>query len=166
MKLYLVRHGIAIDRIGGEVKNDFQRHLTAEGHEETKLVAQALKKMGVRPDLLVSSPLVRARQTAEIFRDVLAQGKLDLTVNDLLAPGGNKGTLLASLKTKNAEEIMFFGHEPDMTYLAQALLLLDSELDMPFKKAGVCRIDVADLPPTRPGRLKWFINPRIAKLIR
>ncbi len=72
MKLYLTRHGIAIDHIGGEIKNDWQRPLTEEGRKETKAVASALKKIGIRADLIVSSPLIRAKQTAEIITDILS----------------------------------------------------------------------------------------------
>lgn len=161
MKLYLVRHATATDRFGGTVQRDEDRYLTDGGRQEAEQVAQAMKKFGAKPDTFITSPLVRARQTAEIFAEV-AGHKGGLDFSDAMAPGGTFSDLYKQIAGhKKASEICLFGHQPDMTRLAQALLW-SSELDMPFKKAGVCRIDVFDLPPTRPGTLKWFITPKIA----
>lgn len=160
MKLYLVRHATATERIGGAVKTDADRPLIEEGRKEAQIVATALKKLGVKPDAFVTSPLVRARQTAEIFAEVLG-GKDKLDYSEHLAPGGSADYLFKELNgLKRADEVFLFGHMPDMTLLAQQLLW-SAELEMPFKKAGVCRIDVSDLPPTSPGVLKWFVTPKI-----
>lgn len=158
MKLFLVRHGIAVDGIGGEIKTDAQRPLTPEGREEAELVARGLKKSGTKLDLLVSSPLVRARQTAELFAEVF---KLEVLICDELAPGGEPSHLYRFLKDKKGEAIALFGHEPDMSDLAQTLLKAD--FNIPFKKAAVCRIDVWDMPPTTPGLLKWFLPPKLSR---
>lgn len=164
MKLYLVRHGIAVDRLGGEIKTDFDRPLTGEGCDETELVATGLRKLGVKPDLLVSSPLVRARQTAEIFGRVL-DCREEIKICDALQPGGEIADLYKALAKTRANEIMFFGHEPDMGELASKLLQGGAEFSLPFKKCGVCRIDVSHLPPPGAGVLKWFVTPKIARLI-
>jgi phosphohistidine phosphatase len=165
MKIYLVRHGIAAERLGGAVLNDSQRPLTDEGKAETKLVAQGLKRLGVEPGLLIASPLVRARQTAEIFADVLSV-KEEVKVTDALAPGGSSSNLYKFLRQlKAVEEIALFGHEPDIGRLTATLMWAGPELDLPFKKAGVARVDVQDLPPTSPGTLKWLITPKIASLL-
>ena len=73
MKLYLVRHGIAQERLGGAVLNDSQRPLTDEGRAETRQVAHALRKLGVKAEVVVTSPLTRAKQTGEIFNEVLGR---------------------------------------------------------------------------------------------
>ncbi len=165
MKIYLVRHGIAAERLGGAVLNDSQRPLTDEGKAETRQVAQGLKRLGAEPTLLVASPLVRARQTAEIFADVLT-AKEEIKICDALAPGGSSSNLYKFLRQLNlAEEIALFGHEPDIGRLTATLLWAGPELDLPFKKAGVARVDVQDLPPTSPGILKWFLTPKIASLL-
>ncbi|HEY9776096.1 MAG TPA: phosphohistidine phosphatase SixA [Planktothrix sp.] len=162
MKLYLVRHGIAQERLGGAVLNDSQRPLTDEGRHETRQVAQALKKLGVRADIVVSSPLTRARQTAEIFNEVLGE-KDEVKIADALAPGGSSSGVYKFLQKLNAaEEVFCVGHEPDIGKLAASLMWAGPELDIPFKKAGVLRVDVPDVPPTIPGTLKWFITPKIA----
>lgn len=165
MKLYLVRHGIASERIGGAILNDSQRPLTDEGRSELKVVGQALKKLNIAPDLVISSPLVRAKQTAEVLMDVLSR-KVELKITDSLAPGGTAQEVYRFMKNLSGfEEAMLVGHEPDIGRLAATLLWAGPELDVPFKKAGVLRVDVADLPPSLPGTLKWFITPKIATLI-
>lgn len=161
MKVYLLRHGIAVDRIGGEISSDWDRPLTKEGLKETNQVAQALAKIGVKANLIVSSPLVRAKQTAEIVQAVLAKNT-ELQITESLAPGGTASDLYKFLKPFNQlQEIFLVGHEPDMSRLAGTLLWAGPELNMSFKKAGVCRIDIVDIPPSSPGILKWFVTPKI-----
>src|SRR5215470_14557464 len=146
MKLYLVRHGVATQKLGGAVQNDAQRPLTEEGREETRLVASAIKRLGVKPDLILTSPLVRAHQTAEILAEVLADGAA-LRMCEALAPGGTASDLYKFLRDfKQGEEVFAVGHEPDMGRLAATILWAGPELDMPFKKSGVCRIDVSSMP--------------------
>lgn len=160
MKLFLVRHGIAVSGTGGDIVTDAERPLTEEGAQETLLVARGLKNAGVKLELLATSPLVRARQTAAIFADVF---KLDITICEALAPGGESSDLYRFLKGKKAGAVALFGHEPDMSELVQTLL--GAEFNMNFKKAGVCRIDVSDMPPTSPGVLRWFLPPRLSSLM-
>ncbi|HEY9680820.1 MAG TPA: phosphohistidine phosphatase SixA [Oculatellaceae cyanobacterium] len=165
MKIYLVRHGIATERIGGAVLNDSMRPLTDEGRQEAKAVAQGLKRINVKPNFFVSSPLVRAKQTAEIFAEVLNDDS-EVKICDALAPGGSPASLYKFLRDLgNFQEVMLFGHEPDIGMLAATLLDAAHELQLPFKKAGVCRVDVYDLPPSTPGILKWFITPKIATVL-
>jgi phosphohistidine phosphatase len=165
MKLYLVRHATATEQLGGNIRSDAERPLVEEGKKEAQIVAQALRKLGAKGDVFLTSPLVRTRQTAEIFSEVFG-AKDKLHYCETLAPGCTAGRLYKDLKEfSKAEEIFLFGHMPDMTTIASELLFAEDALNMPFKKAGVARIDVYDLPPTTPGTLKWFITPKIAKLI-
>jgi len=161
MKLYLMRHGIALDRIGGAVQNDFQRPLTDEGQVETRAVALALKRLGVHADVVVASPLVRAKQTAEIVCDIFSV-KRPLEITDALAPGGAASDVYKVLrKFTPFEEAFLVGHEPDIGRLTGTLLWSGPDLNIPFKKAGIARVDVFDVPPTSPGELKWFLTPKI-----
>ena len=161
MKLYLLRHGMAVDHLGGEIKSDWQRPLTKEGQEETRQVALGLKKIGVKADLIVTSPLIRAKQTGEIVLDVLAKGT-EMKMTESLAPGGTASDLYKFLAPYGQmQDIFLVGHEPDIGRLAGTLLWAGAELYMPFKKCGICRIDIADMPPTSPGVLKWFLTPKI-----
>ncbi len=161
MKLFLVRHGIAVDGLGGEIKTDAQRPLTPEGIEELEVITKGLKKAGIKLDLLVSSPLIRARQTAAVYADTFKLNEPEIC--GALAPGGEPSEVFHFLKGYQAESIALFGHEPDMGEIAQALL--GATFAIPFKKAGVCRIDVWDMPPKQSGVLKWFIPPKLAKML-
>ncbi len=161
MKLYLLRHGIALDRIGGAIKSDADRPLTKEGEVQTSQVALGLAKIGVKANLVISSPLVRARQTADIILDILAKGT-QMQITNSLAPGCIVSDLYKFLLPfSQLEEIFLVGHEPDMGRIAGTLLWAGPDLHIPFKKAGVCRIDIVDVPPSRPGILKWFLTPKI-----
>jgi len=166
MKLYLMRHGIAAQHLDGPILRDYQRPLTEEGKVETRQVALGLKKLGARPDVIVSSPLVRARQTAEILAEVF--GTTDaLQITDSLAPGGSTSEVWKFLgQFQKANEAFLVGHEPDMTLLMTTLLWAGHDMGVTFKKAAVCRIDISSLPPNAPGTLKWFISPKIACLLK
>lgn len=162
-KLYLVRHATATEGLSAGIRSDAERPLIDDGKKEAQAVANALYRMGVKPDAFVTSPLVRARQTAEIFAEIFGQ-KGDVHFSEALAPGGARTQLWKDIQAiKRANEVFLFGHQPDMSFLAATLLDAGDEFDMPFKKAGVARIDVYDLPPTSPGTLKWFITPKLVK---
>lgn len=165
MKIYLMRHASAVERLGGAIVNDSQRPLTEEGREEARCVANALKKLNARPNFIVSSPLVRTRQTAEIIKEVLGiEGELKIA--DGLAPGGTASEVFKNLKKMPPfEEIFLVGHEPDIGRISADLMLAGPEVMLPFKKAAVIRVDVQDLPPSWPGTLKWFLNPKIANMM-
>lgn len=165
MKLYLVRHGIATQRLSGNVVNDAQRPLTEEGRSETKQVAIGLKRLGIKPDWVVSSPLKRAIETAEIIAETFNISD-KLQISEALCPGSSVSELFKSIKDlKPSNEVFLVGHEPDIGRLAACLLWAGPELDLPFKKAGVCRLDITSMPPTAPATLKWFITPKIASAI-
>lgn len=161
MKIYLVRHGIASETIGGNIRRDAERPLTDEGRLETEAVARGLKNIGVKPDCLLASPLLRARQTAEIIAEVFGI-KDKLSVANELSPGVSPEALYKVInELRRVEEVFLVGHHPDVSVIAQALLWSGPDLDIPFEKAGVARIDVWDLPPTTPGTLKWMMPPAL-----
>ncbi|MBX9947520.1 MAG: phosphohistidine phosphatase SixA [Candidatus Obscuribacterales bacterium] len=165
MKIYLMRHATAVERLGGAILNDSQRPLTDDGRAETRMMANALKKLNAKPTLVVSSPLTRARQTAEIIHEVLGT-EAELKVADGLAPGGTSSEVFKNLKKfPPFEDIFMVGHEPDIGRLAADLMLAGPEVMISFKKAAVIRVDVQDLPPTWPGSLKWFLTPKVANLM-
>jgi phosphohistidine phosphatase len=97
MDLYIVRHGIAIDREDPKCPPDPERYLTEEGIDKTKQVAKAIAALGITPDLLISSPYVRAMQTAEIFANALDFSKQKIRRSDLLLPGAESSALFRDL---------------------------------------------------------------------
>lgn len=159
MKVYLVRHGIAVEGLVRGITRDSERPLTDEGITELKMVARGLKHIGVAPDLIVASPLVRTKQTADILQTELGG---ELTTCDALAPGVTNASVFKFLKKyPNSHEMFLVGHEPDMGELVKEIIGAGFEFSLPFKKAGVCCVEVSDLPPTLPGTLKWLITPKI-----
>src|SRR5271168_5446024 len=115
MEIYVVRHGIAIDREDPKCPPDPERYLTEEGIEKTKRVAAAVAALGAMPDLLLSSPYVRAMQTAEIFASALDYPKQKIRRTDLLLPGSEATLFFRELaKDKHSSTIFCFGHAPQL----------------------------------------------------
>ena len=155
-ELYLVRHGIAADR-GKAWPDDSKRPLTPRGIKHMRKVIKGLDDLDVKLDLILTSPLVRARETADLLRHGLGK---DAAVEETtrLAPGGRPADIVDLLKKhKKAERIALVGHEPDLGQLAA--FLIGARAPLVFKKGGVCRIDFDKLPPTPPGQLHWFALP-------
>ncbi len=167
-ELYLIRHGVAAER-GLAWPDDAKRPLTEEGIGRMKKAAKGLKRLDVRLDVVVSSPLVRARQTAEVVAGVFDEMP-PLVFTTALAPGGRYSDLLADLQVQvqvqvqvRRTRIALVGHEPDLGRLAARLA--GSRRAFEFKKGAVCRIDVDALPPARSGTLRWFLPPSILRRI-
>ena len=158
-ELYLIRHGIAAER-GPEFPDDTRRPLTAEGIARLKAEARGLDLLGVRVDLILTSPLVRTVQTAEVFARYLA-GKPTIVRVDALAPDGTAAAVVGELANHKAGRIALVGHEPNIGELAAHLIA--ARHPVPFKKGAVCRIDVGALPPKGAGQLIWFAPPRLLR---
>jgi phosphohistidine phosphatase len=158
--LYLVRHAIAADR-GDEWPDDGKRPLTPKGIQRFRAVVQGLKRMGVLPDLVLTSPLVRAKQTAEILADGLTPHPPVVTAESL-APGGSQASFVEDIgKHPKAVHIACVGHEPDLGQLAARLI--GARRPLAFKKGGVCCIDLEAV--NGPGHLVWFAPPRLLRRV-
>jgi phosphohistidine phosphatase len=156
--VYLMRHGIAAD--SGPGMNDAERALTEEGTNKTERVAQGLKRLGVKPEVILSSPLRRAEETAQVTAAVIAA---DVTVEIYppLSPGYDPRDLLLGLRAyRRVSEILLVGHQPDLGELASHLLTGAARLaPLPFKKAAAAAIAVGSIPPRAVGSLLWFLTP-------
>jgi phosphohistidine phosphatase len=162
-ELYLVRHAIAEAR-GDAWPDDRKRPLTEEGMSRFRKSARGLSRLGVSLDVILTSPLVRARQTADILGGVFEQRPHIVAVESLI-PGESYQSLLTDLeKHSKRTQIALVGHEPGIGELAARLA--GSRHPFEFKKGAVCRIDVDSLPPGGPGKLRWFLTPRILRSIR
>lgn len=162
IELYLIRHAAAEER-GPEWPDDARRPLTADGIARMKKAARGLKRLGVRFDVVLSSPLVRARQTADVVAGAFDE-KPPLVIISSLAPGGRYADLLSDLqKQVRRTRIALVGHEPDLGRLAARLA--GSRRALEFKKGAACRIDLEALPPERSGTLRWFLPPSILRVI-
>jgi phosphohistidine phosphatase len=158
IQLYLIRHGVAEER-GEAWPDDNKRPLAPRGMSKLRKAGRGLARFEVVFDVIVSSPAVRARQTAEIIAAELDPHPHIVAVESL-APGGSPVAVLADLeKHAKRERIAIVGHEPCIGELAARLI--GSRHPIPFKKGAICRIDVENLPPSGPGELRWFLTPKM-----
>jgi phosphohistidine phosphatase len=159
-QLYLIRHGIAAER-GEDWPDDDKRPLTERGVARFKECVKGLVWLDAAVDEIFTSPLVRARQTADILAAGMV-GKPTVKVLDALSPGHTPTSVLAALnKTARRRRIALVGHEPDLGELAAHLIGAGRAL--PFKKGGACRIDVESLASRRAAALDWFMGPKVLR---
>jgi phosphohistidine phosphatase len=159
-ELYLIRHGIAAER-SDEYPDDSKRPLTAQGISRLRKEAHALDELGVTFEQIITSPLVRTRQTADVIAESL-KSKPSIVTSDALAPAGTPGAVMQEL-AKHAKKgsVALVGHEPNLGELAARLIGARQALE--FKKGGICRIDFETLPPKGTGQLRWFVPPRMLR---
>jgi phosphohistidine phosphatase len=160
LELYLIRHGIAAER-GKQWPDDSKRPLTPAGIARLKKEAHGLLAMGVTFDQIVTSPLVRTKQTAETLADVL-KTRLPIATSDALAPAGTPAAVMQEIaKHVRKARVALVGHEPNMGELAGQLI--GARAAIPFKKGAICRIDFDVLPPKGVGMLQWFATPKMLR---
>jgi phosphohistidine phosphatase len=161
LKLYLMRHGPAEEHADSGMDSD--RSLTASGRDRVRSVAKLLLELDEQPLQVVTSPLVRAVQTAEVVALVTKLGDREgnVEVRRELSPGGEGGVgLVASLAATGSKRVMLVGHEPDLSELAAALTT--KGLLHPFEKAMVIGLHVG--PTGDHSRLRFVLDPRALKL--
>lgn len=153
--LFLIRHAKAEEAASG--MSDAERRLTREGREAVRLSAIALRRLGVRFDAILSSPLPRALETANLLRP---EGGVDVRAWQELAPGAEPNVLLPTLEAvRDRQQVALVGHEPDLGSLASYLLAGDRRsLRMPFRTGAMAAIEVEHLPPRGLGVLRWFVT--------
>jgi phosphohistidine phosphatase len=160
LELYIIRHGIAAER-GEEYPDDSKRPLTNDGITRLRKEAKALDALDVAFDLILTSPLVRARQTADVFSETM-KAKPPVTATDALTPAGGPAAVMQELaKHMKKGRIALVGHEPNLGELAA--YLIGAKTPLPFKKGAICRIDFAIFPPKGKGALCWFVTPRMLR---
>jgi phosphohistidine phosphatase len=158
--LYVVRHAVAAER-SDEYPDDTKRPLTPEGIARFREAVEGLAALGVRLDQVLTSPLVRARQTADILAEILP-GRPPIVELKALAPGNTAAAVVAALgEYSRRSSLALVGHEPGVGELAARLV--GARAPFVFKKGAVCRIDAGALPLAGPGELRWFATPRMLR---
>ncbi|MBI4780157.1 MAG: phosphohistidine phosphatase SixA [Oscillatoriophycideae cyanobacterium NC_groundwater_1537_Pr4_S-0.65um_50_18] len=164
IELYLIRHGIAAEH--GTYPKDGDRPLTDEGREKTKQIAERLYGLGIRFDLIQTSPLVRARQTAEILQAV-GLGKSG-EVSEYLAPAGSFEAWVTWLQSWRGHQLAIVGHEPDLGEWAEKLVWgtvrhsSDGQSTFRLKKAGVIGLSLPEAgSPVGNCQLFWLTPPKL-----
>jgi len=164
MLLYLLRHGIAEDH--GSRGSDEERELTDEGREKTRAAMSAAKKMKLfPPELVISSPLIRARQTSEIAIESFAK-EAKFEISDALKSMADVMVTmsLVAMKAKDYSRIMLVGHEPHLSEFGSAVLgSLAPIIEM--KKAALAKFEITRLDATRMrGHLVALLPPKIGSI--
>jgi phosphohistidine phosphatase len=162
MQLFIVRHGIAVDREDPKCPADPDRFLTDEGIEKTRQVAQGVAEVGAAPDLMLTSPYFRAFQTAEIFATQIGYAKQKIKKSDFLLPGAEPLQLFRELaKDKELSVVYVFGHAPHLDDVLATALGTKHHISS-LKKAGVAHVELRRLVPPS-GELIWLATPKLLR---
>jgi len=155
MQLCLVRHAIAVERGTAGYVDDRARPLTPEGRKRMKEAASGLKQI-FRPEAILSSPILRAKQTADILADVL---DAPITIADALG-NGDHHALLAACGASGRESLALVGHEPWMSELLSTLLAGEPHLvSTVFRKGAAALVSTYGPPAPANGSLEWLLQP-------
>jgi phosphohistidine phosphatase len=158
MRVYLMRHGLAIDREDPDCPAETERYLTPKGIQRTRAAARGLRQLGAKPTSLLTSPYVRAVQTGEIVCEVFDLDPKDLRATDGLKPEAKPARLLEELSQILAGEVICFGHAPQVDeFIAHAVRAASTFTSV--KKAGVACLDFDTLSPLR-ATLLWLLTSR------
>ena len=159
MRIYILRHGVAETATAG--MSDADRALVAEGRKKLRAVLGIAKQVGVAPDLILTSPYLRAVQTAEVAAEVLGYQGTTLEI-DALHPGGTPREAWDEIRAHQGyESVLVSGHEPLLSSLA-AFLLGTPSLWIDLKKGSLMRIDIDRAGAEPRGILCWHYTPKIA----
>ena len=160
MNLYLLRHGLAADLDTQGLTKDSERPLTEKGERKLWKIADGMKELELSFDLILSSPYLRARQTAEIIAKALHASKR-IEFSETLTPAGNAKKLVELLKniTPDSENILLVGHEPHLSEFISLLISGKPGSCVIMKKAGLCKLSVEALSYGRCAVLEWLLTP-------
>ena len=151
MILYFLRHGKAGSP---RATNDDTRELTPKGIAALRAAAPLWHRLNLRPDLVLSSPLPRALQTAQLFCDAMGGGP---TPDEGLRPGASWGSLARAMAAHpNARRVMFVGHEPD---LSSAIVDLTGAASVRMRNGGLACIEFYGVPEPGGGEIAWLLDP-------
>ncbi len=167
MKLNFLRHAIAVDRGTAGYGKDSERPLTKEGEKKMRRIARGMQSIGLSFDLVLSSPFVRARRTAEIVAETFGiEEKLTLTPH--LETGGDPRRLVEEIASryKGLDTVLLVGHEPYLSELISVLLGGDEQRAIVLKKGGLCQMQIEKLVYGRCAQLEFLLTPRQLRRIR
>jgi phosphohistidine phosphatase len=162
MELFFLRHAIAVMRGTPGYADDSKRPLTPEGARKMRRVAEGMRALGIEFDVMLSSPFIRAKQTAEIVAEIFGDAK-KVSFDDGLAVGGDHHELIDRINKEygTTKAILLVGHEPSMSELISVLLAGDPGLSITLKKGGLCKLSVVEsLRYGRCATLDWLLAPK------
>jgi phosphohistidine phosphatase len=167
MNIYVLRHGLAAKGLAAGPRADRLRPLTPKGRKKMARIAAVMKEMDLAFDLILSSPCVRARQTAEIVAEAFrARKRLEFV--EALAGQASPQELLEKLLRQHLlpENLLLVGHEPQLSGLISLLLAGTTQLNLELRKGGLCKLSIPVLKSGRRATLEWLLTPRQMLAIR
>lgn len=167
MNLFFLRHGVAVERDPQSFPDDSRRPLTLKGEDRVRLVCDALQALELSFDAILSSPFLRARQTAEIIAGSLGLRRALQFHNDL-TPTGDPRALLRFVNriSPKPENLLLVGHEPYLSELLSVLISGQADALIDLKKNGLAKIEVTQrLKLGRCATLNWLLTPRQLALL-
>lgn len=160
MQIYLMQHGLALSEA-----EDSERPLSEEGKAQIETSAQAIQKMGLKFDVIVTSTKKRSKQTAETVARVVGIASGDIVETELLKPSAAPEAAIEYLDRFADEGSVFVaGHLPSLTKIASLLLTQDIGLSIQFGNGGLCRIDV-ERPAARNSVFWWYVTAEQLKMM-
>jgi len=160
MEIYFMQHGACLSK-----DIDPEQPLSPEGEKVIRNVARAIKKMGIRFDVILASPKKRSRQTAAFVATETGFSEKDIVETVLIKPMAPAEETIQFLKQyEDKKRVLIVGHLPSLSKVASFLLTEDSEISIHFEMGGLGRIDV-EMLPTHKGEFRWYIIPDHLKLI-
>jgi len=163
MELYVLRHGIAVERGTPGYKKDGDRPLTPEGEDRMHQIADAMRGMDLKFDLILSSPFARAEQTANIVAGELDE---EVTFTKYLEPGGNALELIGEINDEKPQRVLLVGHEPDLSSFISVLITGGSEATIDLKKGGLGKLTTDKLVFGQCATLNWLLTPKQLRQLR
>jgi phosphohistidine phosphatase len=161
MNLFILRHGLAVEPGSPGFATDSDRPLTPKGERKLKKITQAIEKLELSFDWILSSPYLRARQTAEIVAQGLGLRK-KLELNEVLIPGGSSRKLIQLINERRPtpNEVLLVGHEPYLSDLISLLISDDAGFPVTMKKGGLCNLAIESLQHGQCAALEWLLTPK------
>ena len=166
MQLCFFRHGIAVDKNDPGVNSDRDRALTAEGIRKTHAAAEGLARMELSFDKILTSPWLRAIQTARIAGEVLGISDRVEEMEELAGDRSAEDVLSRLAGYEEAERLMLVGHEPLLSACISTLLTSGPSLQIDLKKGGACTVEVERIRSKAGGTLLWLATSKQLRLMR
>jgi phosphohistidine phosphatase len=161
MELYFLRHGIAALPSKSRYPDDRYRPLTKRGAARMRRIAKGMRRLNLEFDLILSSPYLRAKQTAEIAADTLG-AEDNLKFSEHLAADAVAKRLVAELLKfrSRRKRILLVGHEPYISALISTLIAGRADMSLTMKKGGLCKLTLRSIRYGTCARLEWLLTPR------
>jgi phosphohistidine phosphatase len=154
MEIYLMQHGPNLSK-----DEDPEEPLSPDGKRQVSKAARAIKKMGLKFDVIIASPKTRSQQTAALVAEAVGFPVESIVKTEkvkAMTPADETIAYLKQFDEKNS--ILIAGHLPSLAEVASALLSSGSKATIQFERGGIGRIDVEKLP-THEGKLRWYLTP-------